>query len=752
MISSGHTSVTDPDYAYEQNCFAGLRTHHRARPHFLYHTPSASLLELRNLEGTNVNIGGWFLTDDFDTPKKYRIPIPTTILANGYITFNEQVFNTGVGGNIAFALGSQGDDVYLFAADGDGNLTGYYHGFEFGAARNGVTFGRHVISTGDEHFVAQVTATLGGPNSAIIVGPVVISEIMYRPPDVFANGSFWNNTEDEYIELRNITGATVNLFDPARPTNTWKLDDAVEFSFPTNTSLAAGAYALVVNFNPATEPAQLAAFRAKFGVSTNIAIFGPYSGSLDNGDADVTLYLPDVPEPDGTVPFVVVDKVHYRDQSPWPLTPDGFGHALHRVTLSDYGNDPINWAAGGPTPGAAFVGGTGPTITLHPLSQAATAGGITTLSGNATGPGTIRYQWRFNGVLLNGATNNSLVLSNVQLSHAGQYQLLALNEFGSALSSVATLTVIIPATILQHPASLVVTNGSNATFTVSATTANPPLTYQWLHNGIPIPGATNTTLSLTNVEESVHGGTYVAAVSDAVATVHSLPATLTILFPPSLVQPIPPMRITTVAGQNVQLSAQAIGTRPMLYRWRRVLTNGANAIIANQFTNSHTSFLTIPNVSPLFDNAYFTVTLTNAAYFLLNRTYTNCIFTVLADSNGNGIPDVWESTYFGSPTGANRDDDSDGDKMTNWEEYVAGTNPTNAASYLKVSWVSNLGAELTFESVSNRSYSVLYKDNINAALWERLTDVVARSSNWTAVVPDPSARTNRFYRVVTPKE
>jgi hypothetical protein len=69
-----------------------------------------------------------------------------------------------------------------------------------------------------------------------------------------------------------------------------------------------------------------------------------------------------------------------------------------------------------------------------------------------------------------------------------------------------------------------------------------------------------------------------------------------------------------------------------------------------------------------------------------------------------------------------------------------------------VSWVSNLGAELTFESVSNRSYSVLYKDNINAALWERLTDVVARSSNWTAVVPDPSARTNRFYRVVTPKE
>ena len=147
------------------------------------------------------------------------------------------------------------------------------------------------------------------------------------------------------------------------------------------------------------------------------------------------------------------------------------------------------------------------------------------------------------------------------------------------------------------------------------------------------------------------------------------------------------------------------------------------------------------------------VALTNAAYFPVNLTYTNCILTVLADSNGNGIPDTWESAYFGSPTGANRDVDSDGDSMSNWEEYVAGTNPTNAASYLKVARILPGGtAEITFEAVSNRTYSVLYKDDLSSALWTRLTDVVARGSNWTAGATDAAAATNRFYRIATPKE
>ncbi|HTG45519.1 MAG TPA: lamin tail domain-containing protein, partial [Verrucomicrobiae bacterium] len=292
--------------------------------------PPLDTIELRNFESTNVNIGGWFLTDDFNEPKKFRIPPGTIIPAQGYLTFDEAAFNAGTGGNVAFSLSSQGDEIYLFSADSEANLTGYFNGFEFGPARNGVTFGRHLLSTGEERFVPQAAATLSAANSPLLVGPVVISEIMYRPSDVFTNGAFWNNTENEYIELRNISTSTVTLYDPARPANTWKLDDAVQFAFPPNTTLAAGAFALVVNFNPATEPDQLAAFRAEFSVGAGIPIFGPYTPSLDNADGNVTLAMPDTPELDGVVPYVVVDQVHYRDQAPWPLSPDGLGHALHR--------------------------------------------------------------------------------------------------------------------------------------------------------------------------------------------------------------------------------------------------------------------------------------------------------------------------------------------------------------------------------------------------------------------------------------
>ena len=129
------------------------RTHSEPTP------PHYDTIELRNLSGTDANIGGWFLTDDFRTPKKFRIPDDTMVPANGYLTFGETDFNVPSVGNTPFALSAQGDEVYLFSANIDGNLTGYFHGFSFGAARNGVTFGRHVISTGEEHFIAQSSAT-----------------------------------------------------------------------------------------------------------------------------------------------------------------------------------------------------------------------------------------------------------------------------------------------------------------------------------------------------------------------------------------------------------------------------------------------------------------------------------------------------------------------------------------------------------------------------------------------------------------
>lgn len=58
--------------------------------------------------------------------------------------------------------------------------------------------------------------------------------------------------------------------------------------------------------------------------------------------------------------------------------------------------------------------------------------------------------------------------------------------------------------------------------------------------------------------------------------------------------------------------------------------------------------------------------------------------TANPDSDGDGMPDWWETQYFGS-TAANPNDDPDGDGFKNWQEYIADTNPTNNDSHLSLS-------------------------------------------------------------------
>ena len=191
----------------------------------------------------------------------------------------------------------------------------------------------------------------------------------------------------------------------------------------------------------------------------------------------------------------------------------------------------------------------------------------------------------------------------------------------------------------------------------------------------------------------------------------------------------------------------------MGYQWRQRTTNGPTQLLASRVLNVNTDFLTLSNVQPTMDQAYFLLTLTNQAFRFQNVAFTNWYLTVLEDSNSNGLPDVWESAHFGSATGADPDADSDGDTLSNRGEYIAGTNPKDNTSYLRVEDIASSGvANITFEAVSNRNYSVLFRDGLSAGPWNRLTDVVGRGENSTVTVTDPSPGSNRFYRIVTPRQ
>ena len=418
--------------------------------------PPTDTIELRNLSGAPANIGGWFLTDDFRNPKKFRIPNGTIIAANGFVTFSESNFNVTNGNNSPFALSSQGDEVYLFSADVEANLTGYFHGFDFGPQSSGRTFGRYVTSTGADHFVAQTSSTLGGPNSGPSVGPVVISEIHYHPVDVANAYGVWDNTEDEYIELHNISGAPVPLYDRAHSTNVWRLRDAVDFSFPAGTTLPAGGYALLVSFDPANAAA-LGTFRANNSVSPSVPVFGPWSGKLDNSEDRVELVRPDSPDTNGVVSYVLADKVHYTQRYPWPDAADGIGPSLQRLVETSYGNDPSNWVAGGRSPGASYAPGATPVITTQPQSQSVLGTTTATLSLVATGAPPLSYQWRFrrsggaNLVPLAGATASMLQRPNFSSDQAGAYDCVVLNPVGATVSALATLTYVAPVNIVAQP-------------------------------------------------------------------------------------------------------------------------------------------------------------------------------------------------------------------------------------------------------------------------------------------------------------
>ena len=99
---------------------------------------------------------------------------------------------------------------------------------------------------------------------------------------------------------------------------------------------------------------------------------------------------------------------------------------------------------------SAAVGGgdpdpqpTAPSITAQPQSHSIAAGGSVTFSVSASGSA-LTYQWKRNGVAISGATSATLVISNVQSSHAGTYTVDITNSAGTTTSSSAALTLLTP--------------------------------------------------------------------------------------------------------------------------------------------------------------------------------------------------------------------------------------------------------------------------------------------------------------------
>ena len=119
------------------------------------------------------------------------------------------------------------------------------------------------------------------------------------------------------------------------------------------------------------------------------------------------------------------------------------------------------------------------------------------------------------------------------------------------------------------------------------------------------------------------------------------------------------------------------------------------------------------------------------------------------DSDGDGMDDDWEVTYFGN---LSRDGtgDFDHDGQTDLQEFLAGTDPTNAGSALSVISITAINSGIVtilWHSVPGRTYRVQYKDDLDASPWNDLSGAVTATGS-TASKQDNTPASHRFYRAV----
>ena len=203
------------------------------------------------------------------------------------------------------------------------------------------------------------------------------------------------------------------------------------------------------------------------------------------------------------------------------------------------------------------VSDTSPTAVITPEGATTFCNGQSVVLDANTGPG-YTYKWKNGLMFIAGATNLSYTATQ-----SGDYHVLVTVTVGcTALSSKVTVTVKpAPSASVSEGSSINFCGGDSAILTANSDT----VTYQWLHNGIIIPGATSTELIVSS------GGNYAIVETNSNGCKDTSAATLVTINanPPDTI--IADGNTSICNGHSVDLHATTgIG---LVYQWQ---LNGAN--------------------------------------------------------------------------------------------------------------------------------------------------------------------------------
>jgi hypothetical protein len=295
-----------------------------------------------------------------------------------------------------------------------------------------------------------------------------------------------------------------------------------------------------------------------------------------------------------------------------------------------------------------------PIITTQPMNVTVLAGQPASFHVVATGAAPLFYQWLFNGDALAGETGGNtfpgqraagagrrLQRARVQWRWIGRERVR--DSHGSTVAANS------------KPAAEPQRESQQQRQLYRLRPRHRPLRYQWFYNGSIVLGATNATLTLTNVQLP-QAGNYAVMITDDIGSVASQPAALIVLVRPTIT--LQPLSQAVVAGSTATFTIAATGATPIGFRWRKAGLTTTNGILINTPTSS--SF-TVTNAQAS-DAVTYTCVATNIAGNA--PTSSNAVLTVLADGDMDGIPDTLEPLDGAA--------DSDGDTLSNAAEYFAG--------------------------------------------------------------------------------
>jgi hypothetical protein len=346
-------------------------------------------------------------------------------------------------------------------------------------------------------------------------------------------------------------------------------------------------------------------------------------------------------------------------------------------------------------------------ILTQPEDQTITVGQTGQFSVLTAGTSPINYQWFKNGTPIAGATGYTYTTQPVQASDDGAtFSVSVTNANGSVPSRAASVNVVQPAapTIVTPPLSKSITAGQSAEFTVVAA-GSPVLSYQWMKNGILIPGATQPVYDTPAMQTPDSGALYSVVVTNSAGTA-SATATLTVGVATRPVIVSQPVGESVPFGQSVTLNVVATGSAPLSYQWTKdgvPIGSNSPSYLISQAQGS--------------DAGNYVVTVTNSAGSVPSSPAT---LSVSGADNSN-------LALSGKATASSQQNGGlaaqyaiDGSVTSRWAS-APGVDP---------SWIAiDLGSVQTFDKV------VLVWENAYASQYD--IQVSNDNQNWTSVLGGP---------------